>query len=439
MMREKHDYHVVYVEPEKLLPYSNNAKKHPQKQVQQIAASIRQFSFINPIIVDEKHEIIAGHGRWEAAKLLGLKTVPAILIGNLTPAEIKAYRLADNQLTLNTGYDEALLKIEISELISLDPEFELETIGFETAEIDLLIDGADNAKADPADDIPSPHTDKPAVTRPGDLWLLGYHRLYCGSSLEPSSYEMLMAGEKAQMVFTDPPYNVRIDGHAVGNGDIRHREFAMASGEMSSDEFTAFLATVSKLLVDWSEDGSIHYQCMDWRHMEEILKAGQLAGYELKNLCVWAKDNGGMGSLYRSQHELVFVFKNGTQPHINNIQLGKHGRYRTNVWKYAGLNTMRKGRMDELEMHPTVKPVAMVVDAIKDCSQRNGIVLDSFGGSGTTLIAAEKIGRRARIIEIDPHYCDVIIRRWQDMTGLEAHHAATGRSFSQTTQEANNE
>jgi DNA modification methylase len=435
---KQHDHQVVYVDVGKLKPYSNNVKKHPQKQIHQIAASIRQFGFISPVIIDEKHEIIAGHGRWEAAKLLGLKTVPVISIGNLTPAEIKAYRIADNQLTLNTGYDDSLLKIEIKELIDL-VEFELEIIGFETAEIDLIIDDSKPVKADLADDAPVPVIDKPAITRSGDTWIIGNHRLYCGNSLDDISYQMLMGGERAQLIFTDPPYNVPIDGHATGNGIIRHREFAMASGEMTQDEFTTFLANVSKRLIAWSEDGSIHYQCMDWRHMQEILKAGQIAGYELKNLCVWAKDNGGMGSLYRSQHELVFVFKNGAQPHINNIQLGKYGRYRTNVWKYAGVNTMRKGRMDDLEMHPTVKPVAMVADAIQDCSKRNGIVLDPFGGSGTTLIAAEKAGRHARIIEIDPHYCDVIIRRWQSLTGLQACHAETGRTFTQTVQEANND
>jgi DNA modification methylase len=430
---KQHEHRVVYVDSTKLTPYKNNAKKHPQKQVQQIAVSIKQFGFISPIIVDENYEIIAGHGRWEAAKIIGLKTVPVILIGNLTPAEIKAYRLADNQLTMNTGYDEALLKIEIGELINLNPEFELEIIGFETAEIDLLMD--DPIKEDPMDRVPEPDFDKPAITKPGDVWILGNHLLYCGDSLKDESYKALLGDEHAQMIFTDPPYNVRIDGHATGNGVIRHREFAMASGEMSFDEFTAFLAAVSRLLVVWSEDGSIHYHCMDWRHMQEILQAGQTAGYELKNLCVWAKDNGGMGSLYRSQHELVFVFKSGTKPHINNIMLGKHGRYRTNVWQYAGVNTMRKGRLDDLRAHPTVKPVAMVVDAIKDCSNRNGIILDPFGGSGTTLIAGEKTGRRVRIIEIDPHYCDVAIQRWERLTGLKAVHAITGIEFT-TTKEA---
>ena len=248
--------------------------------------------------------------------------------------------------------------------------------------------------------------------------------------VKPESYDALMQGQKANIIFADPPYNVPIDGHVGNSGKTQHREFPMASGEMTADEFTQFLITVFERVVENSTDGSIHYQCMDWRHLKEILAAGKTAGYDLKNLCVWVKDNGGMGSLYRSRHELICVFKNGTAPHMNNVELGKHGRYRTNVWEYAGVNSFGNGRMDELKLHPTVKPVPMISDALKDTSKRGDIVLDSFGGSGSTLIAAERTGRKARLIEIDPIYCDVIIRRWQELTGEEAIHAETGATFN---------
>jgi DNA modification methylase len=222
-----------------------------------------------------------------------------------------------------------------------------------------------------------------------------------------------MDGARAQMVFTDPPYNVPIQGHVSGSGAIKHREFAMAAGEMTAVEFTAFLRTAFERLVEASRDGSIHFICMDWRHMGEMLAAGADTYTELKNLIVWAKDNGGMGTFYRSRHELIFAFKSGTAPHINAFELGQHGRYRTNVWTYRGVNTLRAGRMEELALHPTVKPVQMIADAIKDVSQRGAIVLDLFGGSGSTLIAAHKTGRRAYLCELDPIYCDRIIARWE--------------------------
>jgi DNA modification methylase len=272
-------------------------------------------------------------------------------------------------------------------------------------------------------------------TRLGDVWCFGdSHRLICGDSTKSETYQQLLGDARAQMVFTDPPYNVPISGHVGGLGTIRHREFAMASGEMSQPQFTAFLQSVFGHLATYSVPGSVHFQCMDWRHCSEIMAAGAAAYTDLKNICVWAKNNGGMGSLYRSQHEFVFVFKSGTAPHINNVELGKHGRYRTNVWSYAGVNSFGGDRSD-LALHPTVKPVAMVADAIRDCSHRKGIVLDAFVGSGTTLIAAEKTGRRGYGIEIDPGYCDVTIRRMGAVCGLEAVLEATGQGFDEIAPE----
>lgn len=403
-----------------LKPYERNARKHSDKQISQIAASINQFGFNNPVLIDANDTIIAGHGRWLAASRLKMTEIPTICLDHLSPAEVKAYILADNKLAELAGWDEEILAIELEHLISLDLDFDIGITGFETGEIDFIIGGAVSQKLDPADEVIEAAVDTPAVTQPGDLWLLGDHKLFCGDSLNETSYRTLMGVERAQMVFTDPPYNVPIDGHVCGKGAIKHREFEMGVGEMTEQEFTRFLATSMALLISYASPGAISFYCMDWRHMAEILKAAEQTGLQLKNLCVWVKDNGGMGSLYRSRHELVFMFKNGDIPHINNVQLGKHGRYRTNVWEYAGINSMGKDRMAELAMHPTVKPINLVADAIKDCSKRNGIILDPFGGSGTTLIAAEKTGRKARLIELDPHYCDVIVKRWEKLTGQKA-------------------
>jgi DNA modification methylase len=271
----------------------------------------------------------------------------------------------------------------------------------------------------------------PAVSRPSDLWRIGDHVLLCGDALKPGSYRKLLGSDKAQLVFTDPPYNVAIGGNVSGLGKVKHRELAMASGEMSAEEFTDFLQGAFTRLAEFSTDGSIHFVCMDWRHMAELLRAANATYSELKNLCVWTKTNAGMGSLYRSQHELVFVFKNGAAPHINNVELGRFGRNRTNVWSYPGVNSFGTKRDSELAMHPTVKPVALVSDAILDCSRRGDIVLDAFAGSGTTLIAAEKTGRCGFGIELDPHYVDTVIRRFDDVYGLKAVHAESGLSFEQ--------
>lgn len=410
-----------------IIPYENNPKLHPDDQVRLIADCVRECGFINPIVVDKHNVIVAGHGRFEAAKLLGLAEVPTIIVDHLSEAQVKAYRLADNQLALKSGYDNDLLRFELGTLSEMDLSFDLEMTGFETAEIDLLLDGDAESKPNPADEVPPVET--VAVTQPGYLWQLGKHRLICGDSTKPETYVTLMRGDKAQAVITDPPYNVPIDGHVCGAGKVKHREFAMASGEMSDAEFAAFLGRFMAQCAAHSVDGSLHYVFIDWRHVYDVIGAGRVHYSELKNICVWAKLNAGMGTLYRSQHELAVLFKNGTAPHINNIELGKHGRYRSNVWSYAGVNSFGAQQKD-LKLHPTVKPVAMLVDAIKDCTRRRQIVLDPFGGSGSTLIACEESGRIARCIELDPLYCDVIVRRWQDHTGQQAVHAATQQPFN---------
>lgn len=429
--------HIADLAIDQLKPYPKNARTHSKKQIQQIARSIEEFGFNNPVLIDADGTIIAGHGRVEAARLLGKEAVPTLMAKHMTPAQVQAYRLADNKLAELAGWDPDILKIEFQNLFELDNTLDLTLTGFEMAEIDLLLDGEPAAGPDPADDLAG--MQKPdAVSRPGDLWVMGDHKIICGDALNAADYALLMENELAEVVFSDPPYNVRVKD-IVGLGKAKHDEFAMASGEMTRDQFTGFLTTALGNMAAFSKDGSIHFICMDWRHCEELLVAGRAAYDEHKNICVWTKDNGGMGSLYRSQHEFIFVFKHGTVPHINNVALGKYGRYRTNVWSYPGQNTFHKDREEDLAAHPTVKPVQLVADAILDCSTRGGLVLDPFGGSGTTLLAAEKTSRRARLIELEPVYVDVAIRRWQKMTGQKAVHAATGKTFAETEQQAEQE
>ena len=417
-----------------LRPYARNARTHSKKQIRQIAKSIARFGFTNPVLIDGDKQIIAGHGRVEAAKLLGMVAVPTVQLSHLSEADKRAYILADNKLAEKAGWDREILAIELQALVDLN--FEVELTGFETPEVDLVLDEAREAagsSSGPEDTVPA-YAAALAVTQPGDLWVLGHHRLLCGDARDTTAYETLLEGEKAEFAFTDPPFNVPIDGHVCGLGRIRHGNFAMGCGEMSETEFAAFLESTFRLMAANSVDGSIHQICMDWRHMSEMMAAGRKVYSELKNLCIWNKTNAGMGTFYRSKHELVFVWKNGKAAHINNFELGQHGRSRSNVWDYAGVNTMRPGRLEELAMHPTVKPVALVTDAIKDCSRHGGIVLDPFAGSGTVLIAAERTGRKARALEIDPNYVDVAVKRWQAYSGKTAVLAGTGETFEDTAE-----
>lgn len=403
-----------------LNPWSRNARTHSRKQIRQIADSIETFGFTNPVLIDEHRTILAGHGRVAAAQVLGVVEVPCLRLDHMSEAEKRAYVLADNKLALNAGWDDDLLAAELGALMADDAlGFDLSITGFSIPEIDSLMDAVEPKDPDnPADDqVPD---DVPARVQPGDIWQLGRHRVICGDALDARVVNELMAGEAARMVFADPPYSVPIEGHVGNSGKTRHREFAMAAGEMTTEEFTTFLERAMRNLADHSVDGSIHFLCMDWRHMAEMLKAGREVYTELKNLIVWAKDNGGMGSFYRSRHELIFAFKKGDAPHINTFELGQHGRYRTNVWQYRGVNTMREGRMEELSLHPTVKPAQMIADAIRDVSGRGDIVLDTFGGAGSTLIAAERTRRRGYFCELDPIYCDRTLARWEAIARDEA-------------------
>jgi DNA modification methylase len=419
---------------------ARNARVHSEKQIAQIAESIRVFGFNVPVLIDDDNKIIAGHGRVLACKLLGITEIPIIPLTHLSSAQVKAFIIADNKLAENSTWDEILLGEQLRSLSEIDLTFSLEATGFEMGEIDILIEGLSqpvDVDQDPADDLPA--QSEISVSAPGDLWQLGRHRVLCGNSLEPESYALLMCQQLADVVFTDPPYNVPIDGHASGLGKKQHGDFAMACGEMNRAEFTDFLATVCKRLVGASRDGSIHFICMDWRHVGELLAAGKEAYDEVKNICVWVKDNAGMGSLYRSQHEFILVFKQGKHFHRNNVQLGQFGRYRSNVWRYPGANSFSRSSAEGnlLALHPTVKPVALVADAIMDCSSRGDIVLDPFLGSGTTIIGAERTGRICYGIELDPIYVDTVVRRWQRFTGLPAVHSDSQRNFDDLDKEAN--
>jgi DNA modification methylase len=420
---------IKYKDPSRLRLRVKNPRTHTAKQIKQIATSIKEFGFINPILTDGADGIIAGHARAEAAKLIGMSDVPTVRVDHLTPAQIRAFVVADNRLAENAGWDRELLALELQEL-SIELTFDVTVTGFETAEIDLLINELNEGAPDEADEIPEINRSIPAVSRPGDRWRIGDHFLLCGNALSKNSYRDLLGAQKAQMVFTDPPYNVAITGNVSGLGKVKHGEFAMTSGEMCPHEYATFLAATFIRLGEFSTNGSIHFICIDWRHIRELLEAAAKPYSELKNLCVWAKTNAGMGSLYRSQHELIFVFKKGTAPHVNNVELGRFVRNRTNIWNYPGTNIVGKTRDAELATHPTVKPLALVADAILDCSKRGEIILDVFAGSGTTLIAAEKTGRRGFGIEIDAYYTDTIIRRFDEMYGLKAMHEELKLDFA---------
>jgi len=402
---------VIYRPVGSVVPDPRNARTHPKRQVDQIVASIRTFGFTNPLLVDPAGGIIAGHGRLLAAKAMGLTEVPTIELCDLTPAQMRALRLADNKIALGAGWDLDMLKVELTELAVLDVDLDLSVTGFSVGEIDVVMSGA----IDPDDEVIPPVPAAPR-TRPGDIWILGEHRVGCGDGRDLTFLNAVL-GDKARIdaAFLDPPYNVRINGHANARG--RHREFAMASGEMTDAAFRSFLAESLGACAAVSRDGAVHFVCMDWRHMADLESAGAEIYGGLLNLCVWNKSNAGMGSLYRSKHELVFVFKVGDAPHFNAVELGRYGRNRTNVWDYASVNSLKGSRREDLALHPTVKPIALVADALQDVTRRSDLVLDTFLGSGTTLVAAERCGRRFRGLDIDPAYVDVAVDRWAAMTG----------------------
>lgn len=420
---------IVYRPIGELKLYECNPRKHSDTQIAKLTASISQFGFVVPVLIDEDDILVTGEARVRAAELAGLTEIPVIRISHLSPAQIRAYRIADNKLATLATWDEKMLAVEIAELVQID-DFAVEIMGFETAEVDILLDGSVSSEDhDPADDIPEA-PDRP-VSRPGDLWLMENHRLFCGSCLDRENWVRLMQGNNARMMFVDPPYNVPVQGHVSGLGKAKHAEFAMASGEMSEDEFIAFLSDFLARSIEHLVDGAVLDICMDWRHLFELLTAVRANKLDILNLCVWNKNNGGMGSLYRSKHELVLITKKAGAAYINNVELGKHGRYRTNVWDFAGANSFSATRMDDLADHPTVKPVVLVAEAIRDVTRHGDIVIDPFLGSGTTILAAERTKRIGYGFEIAAQYVDVALRRWEAMAGRSAVLEETGETFAE--------
>lgn len=415
------ELNIEYIDISMLKNYKRNAKIHSDKQIAKIVQSMKTFGIVTPILAGKNHEIIAGHGRLEALKQLGYKKIPVIMLEHLTEAQAKAYRLADNRIAEDAEYDKDILKIELQEL-SLSAEFTITDTGFDIAEIDeIVIDnyGVEKETQDEADGVDNVDEITERV-KLGDIWELGEHLLICGDALKTETYNNLLQGAKAKLVLGDSPYNVPINGHVCGKGRVKHREFAMASGEMSTEEFEKFVNTFMANLVEFSIDGSMHYLFIDWRGLQIFLNAGEKNYSLLKNICIWNKMHGGMGSLYRSQYEAVCVFKNGTEPHINNVELGRHQRYRTNIWDHRGVSATNPKSLELLKFHPTVKPIGLLHEILLDVSCVGNIVLDCFGGSGSTLLACERAKRKARLIEISPHYCDVILYRWEKLSGKKA-------------------
>jgi DNA modification methylase len=418
---------------QEIKPNPRNARTHSKAQVRQIAESIRACGFGAPILVDEALTLIAGHGRLKAAELLGLREIPAVQLLGLSAAQRRALALADNKIGDNAGWDRERLAIELPEVAELliQEDLDISLTGFSPAEIDQLQIDFEEDSTDPGDEVDGGWQTGPAVSERGSLWILDQHRLLCGDARSEADLDRLMGTSRAAMAFLDIPYNVRVRDIG-GRGRIKHPEFAFASGEMSRREYVEFLERALGNCSRVSRPGAVHYVCCDWRHVAEVIEAGD---GEVLNIAVWVKTNAGQGSFYRSQHEFVVVFRVGEGPHLNNIELGRHGRSRSNVWNYRGVNTFGVGRMDELRSHPTVKPVALVSDAMRDCSRRRDVVLDTFSGSGTTIMAAERVGRRAYAMDIEPRYVDVAIRRWQAFTRKDAVDGESGRTFDQLAAE----
>jgi DNA modification methylase len=412
-----------------LKPLGRQTRKHPLSQISKITASVREFGLVLPILIDQNNRVVEGEALVAAARQLGSSEIQAVCVSDLSEAQLRRLRLALNKLPEYATWDLEALKLELSEIVQSEPHINLENTGFEVAEIDAILD---DGGLDQEDELPTIDEQARAITQIGDQWILGDHVIRCADALDVQSFAHLIGLEQAGMVFVDPPYNLKIAGNVTRSHLAAWRDFAMAKGELTSAQFLAFLQTTCSHCVRFSKNGSIHFICIDWRHLPELFAAGASVYTELKNLVVWAKTNAGMGSFYRSQHELIVVYKSGTLPHINNIELGRHGRNRSNVWNYIGQNAPNGTRKSKLSLHPTVKPVAMIADAIRDCSNRGDVILDCFGGAGTTLIAAEKTGRRARLIELNPTFVDVTIERWQRLTGRTAYHAETGQPFSRT-------
>jgi DNA modification methylase len=421
---------VIKLRTEHLHPSPRHAREHSESKITALAAAIRRFSLNEPLLVEEDGTIIYGVARWLACRQLGVAEVPCIVVSHLTAPEIRALRIAVCAFPQWATWDREQLRMELPQMITELPDLSMQEIGLSVPVVDSWLASPTPQQDDPADEIPKVDESISTVSRSGDLWQLGQHLVFCGDALEPQSYERLLGSTAVRLVLTDPPYNVKVNGHVtkrVGRFD----EFAMASGEMTDDEFRDFLHTAFRQIASVTAAGAIGFFFIDWRHARLMQEAAEGTFHELKNHIVWVKDAPALGSFYRSQHEFVLAYKIADGKHVNNFGLGQHGRTRANVWQYAGMSSFGAGRDAALALHATPKPVAMLIDAILDCSEPGDLVLDPFGGSGSTLIAAERARRRARLIEISPEYVDTIIRRWEQLTGGQAVLHETGRTFAE--------
>lgn len=409
-------------------------RNHPRRLIEALKTSIRTYGFLSVIIADDEDIVRAGAARLEAAKQCGMRTVPVMRTGNLSEAKLRAFQVNDNKLAELAKWNSSALTLELKELSDLlileDPNLTIEITGFETVEVDQLILDNETETVDPADTVPDLDPAETTISQPGDLWKLGDHLLICEDGRDLKALERLMGADRADVAILDPPYNLHAKDIG-GRGSIQHKNFVMASGEMSSSQFESFLNDSFSAAAAFSRNGALNYSFMDWRHLRELIVAGNGVYDAFINVAVWVKSNAGQGSFYRSQHEHIGVFRVGEAAHVNNIQLGRHGRSRTNVWHYPGANSFGSGRMADLRDHPTVKPVALICDILRDCTRRNDIALDTFCGSGTIILAAERLGRRARAVEIEPRFVDVTIRRFQSFSGKDAVHLETGRTFDE--------
>jgi len=399
-------------------------------QVKELAAIIREVGFVVPVVVDEDNRVWAGIVRLKAAAKLGMTKVPVVRLTDLSEAQKRAFRLADNKLAEKGKWNRKHLAIELPELAPLlvAEGLDISITGFSAVEIDQITVDLEDNSSDPTDEFDADLLRQAPVSRLGDVYRLGDHILCCGDARDESLIRRLVGNRLASMAFLDPPFNISVRD-VMGRGRVKHDDFAMASGEMTNEEYRDFLRQALSAAAAASLGSAVHYVCSDWRQIGAVMRVGRRVYAKQLNLAVWVKTNAGQGSFYRSQHELIAIFRVGDDPHLNNIELGRHGRHRSNVWHYAGANTFRAGRLSDLQAHPTPKPTAMIVDAIKDCTRRDDTVLDTFCGGGSTLLAAERTGRRAVCVEIEPKFVDVAIKRWQDFTGQDAVHVGEDCTF----------
>lgn len=418
-----------------LLENPHRVQVHSPRQLSKLSRAIEVTGQLAPTIIDERYMVLAGHARLAAAKALGHASMPVVQVFNLSQVQKRAFLLSDNRVGLDARLDRKTLAAQIPELTLLfeDAGLTLSDTGFEVAEIDTLVIDFEDGGPEPDDAIDPALAAGAIVLRQGDVFALGEHRLAVGDARDAGLLDQLMSGEKAEVAFLDPPYNVPVRSIG-GRGRSRHPEFAFASGEMSRAEFVAFLEAALGNAARVSVPGAVHFVCIDWKHCRDLIEAGERVYGAYLNLVTWVKTNAGQGGLYRNQHELIGVFRVGEAPHRDNVQMGRFGRNRSNVWTYAGANTFRSGRMDDLNDHPTVKPIQLVIDALKDVSRRDAVILDTFVGSGTTILAGERIGRRVRAVEYEPRYAQIAIRRFEAVTGQIARHIETGLTLAQLTE-----